>query len=202
MANTRTKLNEAMFFYKLLKENNKVYPDFNYFLNAFLNSARAVTWIMVSEYDKIDGFKEWYKNQKVDDETKILLDDINVLRVQSTKKEPVQANPVAQFNIDENSITDEVKERLKEINKKKVTITISTDDEEPKEGDISIKGRISGIINSVKEFPNEDIINKCEKYIKELDQLVGECEKQFEHLLPQATKKRPVINFTNGNLLL
>lgn len=202
MTNTKKKLSEAKFFYKLLSENNKLFPDFNYYLNAFLNSSRAVTWIMNSEYSKVDGFKDWYEKEKVDEETEQLLKSINTLRVESTKKKPVEANPVAQFTIDENSITDEIKEKIKEINHKRINITISEVGEGPKDAEIIIQGRISGITNSIEDFPNEDILTICENYITELERLIGECEQRFKHLLPQDLKKRTIFNFTNGDILL
>lgn len=57
--NTRHKLNEADFFLCELERNYLNYPDFEYFLSAFISSARAVLWIMESEYNSIKAWRTW-----------------------------------------------------------------------------------------------------------------------------------------------
>ncbi|MEJ2252524.1 MAG: hypothetical protein P8Y97_23045 [Candidatus Lokiarchaeota archaeon] len=46
---TQIKLNEALFFYQKMIDNIKIESDFDYYLNAFLSSARSVTFIIHQE---------------------------------------------------------------------------------------------------------------------------------------------------------
>ncbi|QPC47562.1 hypothetical protein [Mangrovibacillus cuniculi] len=204
MTHTSSKLNEAKFFNKLLKDHYLKYPDFNYYLNAFLSSSRAVTWVMNSEYDKTKGYHEWFENEKPSDEIHGLLKKINDLRIQTNKIKPVRANPNALFTIDETTITDEIREQLIKIDKKKVSITLSVASaasDEKSNDEITFKGKIENVFNSVDEFPDENILEVCEKYVEELERVVLECEKRFKHLLPETKYKGLTINFTNGDVL-
>ena len=61
---TRDKLNEARFFYDLMKDA-KVGDDLRYLFSAFLSSWRSVTWVMQKEYrgQFKERFNSWYEGQ-------------------------------------------------------------------------------------------------------------------------------------------
>ena len=77
MSRTRAKLNEARFFLgelertyyeyverlELLSKNNPEPPVCQYYLSAFISSARSVMWVMRSEYQNLGGWEEWYQSR-------------------------------------------------------------------------------------------------------------------------------------------
>ncbi|RHR21780.1 hypothetical protein DWX43_23515 [Clostridium sp. AF19-22AC] len=92
MKNTESRLGEARFFFNKMKESENVFPEFNYYLNAFISSSRSVLWIMNAEYNKIEGWHKWYADKEPDELTKIMLKGIVDARNRSLKKEPLYAN--------------------------------------------------------------------------------------------------------------
>ena len=56
---TEDRLEEAAFFLQKVK-NCKVEKDFRFYLDAFLNASRSVTWILQKEFAHTEGFEEWY----------------------------------------------------------------------------------------------------------------------------------------------
>src|SRR3989442_10542068 len=46
------KVKEAMFFYQKINENYSVFPDVQYFFNAFLNSCFSIPAHLLEEYNK------------------------------------------------------------------------------------------------------------------------------------------------------
>ena len=52
---TKHKLEEAKFFLEQLRANYGKLKKFDYFLSAFISSARSVTWVMRNEYSSVPG---------------------------------------------------------------------------------------------------------------------------------------------------
>lgn len=60
-SNTSRKLNEAKYFhFQMVAEFKKSKKEYIYHLNAFLNAARSVTFVMQKEFKSSDGFGPWY----------------------------------------------------------------------------------------------------------------------------------------------
>jgi len=66
MSKSRAKLNEAKYFYEQMESNYKEgkTEEFKHCINAFLSSARSVTFVIQKEFRKYKGFDEWYELQK------------------------------------------------------------------------------------------------------------------------------------------
>lgn len=63
MTNTERKLNEARYFFATMERLfNEGAPEFEFHLNAFINSSRNVTFVMQKEYAGVNGFNDWWVN--------------------------------------------------------------------------------------------------------------------------------------------
>lgn len=65
MTDTRQKLNEAEYFLRMTQTQFRQQSlNFEFQLNAYINSARNVTFVMQKEYARAEGFKEWWDNHQ------------------------------------------------------------------------------------------------------------------------------------------
>ena len=185
MKNTCRRLDEAIFFLNKMKENKNVTPDFDYYLNAFFDSARSVLWIMRAEYCKVDGWEKWFEEKDTTEKIKRLISNITEARNRSTKKEALKVNTYMTVG-SENKFID-LAEYLKLFAGKEITLevkTISPDDVmndvdvTQKEGKISIRGMLE-ICDSINEFKRQDICEVCQEYIEWLQEVVIECQERF-----------------------
>src|SRR4030095_10628032 len=87
---TLRKLEEAHFFLGQLAPNYMKDRKFDFYLSAFISSARAVPWVMRSEYGKLVGWKSWYEGRKPSAQEARLLDGTNSLRTRLTKQEALR----------------------------------------------------------------------------------------------------------------
>ena len=71
MLKSRLKYNEAKYFYEQMESNFKERKteEFKHCINAFLSSARSVTFVLQKEFRKYKGFDEWYGIQSSSDES-------------------------------------------------------------------------------------------------------------------------------------
>ncbi len=177
---TKYKLKEAEFFLDKLEPHR---PYFDFYLSAFLNASRSTTWIMRNEFNGNPDWENWFKNTTVAKEEKLLLDQINKLRIQSTKKNGIQT----EYYFLENLIPDEdsyltIEKMQAELIDCEVEITISESTGEKKE----IKDDEYVITGKVKTERDESLNSReelyelCEKYYHFLEVKVEECLKQFK----------------------
>lgn len=205
--NTEFKLNEAKFFLNKLEENYSKYPDFDYYLNAFINSARSVLWIMKKEFNKIDEWLKWHDSYEVKKEEDEFLKKINDLRVQSVKIAPLTTSEQINLEIIEDTITDEVKNFFKKADGKKVDVTLSTENEESSEelindqNGVTFKVKVKDGYLFVNEFPDGDILEVCKTYFSWLQKIVKECVKLFGESIEKNNNRARVLKFVNGDIL-
>lgn len=66
MSKSKLEYNEAKYFYEQMKSKFKEgkTEEFKHCINAFLSSARSVTFVMQKEFRKYKEFDEWYELQK------------------------------------------------------------------------------------------------------------------------------------------
>ena len=189
MSKSRAKLNEAKYFYEQMesKFKEKKTEEFKHYINAFLNSARSVTFVIQKEFRKYKGFDEWYelqKEKKLNDEK---LKKFVTLRNISLKEEPI--NPRYIFGV--------FFEKGIEVGPGDDFI-IETDASSYvrshyKPGKATEKILIEENINNMKkpniflsceftEIPGVNLFDICKKYLSVLIDLVTECEKKFENM--------------------
>lgn len=178
MENTEFKLNESKFFLEKMKESKDEKIEFEYYLNAYINSSRSVLWIMKSEYSKINGWKKWYED-KDDEEQKNILDGIVKMRNRSIKQSPLKVTTY--YTIGDDKKFYDIKEAFRKFDGRKVDISIKPLEEKVEEfkmyednNKLEISGKFN-ISTTVEEFKYKDIIDICEEYDTWLSNIVNEC---------------------------
>ncbi|MBU8908481.1 hypothetical protein [Desertibacillus haloalkaliphilus] len=185
---TIDKLNEADFFLNKLKEHKNIFPEFDYFLNAFVSSARAVLWIMNSEYDSNNNWRNWYENKSTSESEDILLRGITNMRNRSLKQAPLKTKKYSIIHSDSETVDvySEMKIFLEKNGKdKKYNLEIKEVDNIENqivrnEKELTIHG-ILNIYDTVEEFKDSNVIDKCEEYFLWLKSLVEECTSLFNN---------------------
>lgn len=184
MSNTRNKFNEAQFFLKLMDLNSNVFPDFNYYVSAFISIARSVTWVMKCEYKDRKGWQEWHdlkEPTKVDTD---FLKMINEIRLTTTKRQPIQTNFSVTLDIPPKEITPELTAYFKSLKPSELAEFIAnapTNNQHKEVGDRSVLPFTETIKTTMylDGFPKKDIREIGHKYMEELNCLIEECESKF-----------------------
>lgn len=193
-----------------LDEHRLNYPEFDYYLNAFIGSARAVMWVMKSEFSKIHIWKLWYDSKVADEEEIVILGKIRDLRNTSVKQRPLKTSERIDLEIVEESVTDEIKEKFRELANKTVDFTLSvTDSNEVELSNKESRGDSDEIKFTVKlvkgyrvveQHPKEDILLVCNQYYLLLEKMVNECLEKFGNMVDEHELGR-TWHFTNGDIL-
>jgi len=179
ISNTLYKLKEAEFFLDKLEPHK---PYFDFYLSAFLNASRSTTWVMRNEYNKNSDWENWFENTTVAKEEKLLLSEINKLRIQSTKQNGIKTEYFFLDYLipDENSYSA-IEKMHSELTDCEVIITISesTGNKIEKENDTYV---ITGKVKMERDKSlksREELYDLCEKYYQFLKIKVKECTKKF-----------------------
>jgi hypothetical protein len=180
MTNTERKLNEARYFFTLLDIND---PYFDYILSAFLNAARSIGWVMRHEYNKVEGWEEWFNHYYLSEDAKHLLKKINELRIEATKKAGVKTDFFffqTDLFVDE-KYYPELK-KIKDLEDGEYLLSIvPTSEDEPKKIDDAVI-HFEGEINRDKRpyiDNREKLQGKCAEYLKLMTEVVTKCSKRF-----------------------
>ncbi|RSL35300.1 hypothetical protein D7Z54_01675 [Salibacterium salarium] len=203
MTDTMNKLKESKFFLNKMNKYYEVDPDFNFYLSAFISAARSVTWIMKSEFIHVEGWENWFNKQEPGD--KELLRKTNDIRIQTIKKSSLHTGRRAVLDIPKERITEEAKKYMRNIDKQKVKFTIRVNEGIDKtsrvdENGVTFTGEFTDIFRKIDEFPDEDILGVCQRYIDELEKLVLECEKFFADKLEEKYVEGSSIKFADTDL--
>ena len=168
-------IRRSTIFFNKMKETENVFPEFNYYLNAFISSSRSVLWIMNAEYNKIEGWHKWYADKEPGELTKIMLKGIVDARNRSLKKEPLYANKYITLG-DDQCYTD-LMEIFKKFSGKRIDLEIKQYTECKKysykqsKNELVITGKLS-INKTIEEFKNKSIIEVADKYVEWLEEIV------------------------------
>jgi hypothetical protein len=189
MSKSRAKLNEVKYFYEQMesKFKEKKTEEFKHCINAFLSSARSVTFVMQKECRKYKGFDEWYelqKEKKFNDEKLI---KFVTLRNISLKEEPI--NPRYIFGVlfekgikigpsDEFTIETDASSYVRHHYKPGK----STEKRVKEENINNMKKPNIFLSCEFKEIPSVNLFDICKKYLSVLIDLVTECEKKFKDI--------------------
>jgi hypothetical protein len=177
ITNTELKLNEAKYFFNLLSKNIERNQEFDYLLNAFISSARSVTWIMKSEFVHLNGWKEWSASHDWAEEEQLLLSLMNTLRVESTKRASLRTAISFTVNIPADSLDSEKLKKIESMLGKHTRVEISETKPEETEGSVVVgQATVHDVKRIVKNIKSdEDIMELCRKYLSILDILVRDC---------------------------
>lgn len=184
MNRTRQKLEEAEFFLEQLDQHyyddlqhllasKHFKPVFQHFLNAFVASARSVTWVMQSEYGSRARWREWYEQQNAPADMAELLEVFRDLRNRAVKAEPLSPGRAIGF-LDQMPANRQRDPRLP-----KFKISIAPVNEDGSTGQLLVEGEIGSYCWTLDEFEGEDLLPACRRYFQFLRDLVERCESQF-----------------------
>lgn len=185
MSHTRRKFDEANFFLQRMGTHFSDHPEFDYYLNAFISSARSVLWVMRTEYHAVDGWENWFSTKQVAADEQELLRKVNDIRVRSVKTQPLETRFVLIVDIPADNVNPEMKSLLTSGGERFMVApmkissngTMSLPDGFPI--DEAIVGKSVGFERHLDEFPDENIVNVCTRYLKFLEDVVAECEVSY-----------------------
>ncbi len=178
MTNSRAKLLETKYFLDCMTKNQIECDTFKYNLSAFLAAARSVTLIMQTEFSKVLGFNQWYKNKQTEMENDSTMNIMNNKRRMTIHVTPVIAtehtniNISLQLNIPSPSVSIEVRNSHGNV----VEQRESRSEPPPPHSAPKVT---TETLWYFEELPNTDVLTLCKKYIDYLDALVSECESRF-----------------------
>lgn len=185
---TRKKLEEAAFFLGQLAPNYMKERKFDFYLSAFISSARAIPWVMKSEYGKVPGWKSWYDARKPAPDEARLLEGTNALRTRLTKQEALRTTARIQLGGVKLSKSeyDRVNAVLLSAHGRGVPIRLGGS-----RGQYRLEIEVEGeklicpatevyFDRRLKEFPDLNILELCQQYYDSLARLVKECGERFD----------------------
>jgi len=182
-SNTRKKLLEAEFFLKHLEENLSTTQEFNYYLSAFVSSARSVLWIMKKEFSSIESWKTWYDSIEPTEEELSFLGEIKNLRNRAEKIEPLKRDIKVRIFIENENLNPELQAFLERnfgrSNFEPVDNETDLFKPEVRENGATMRSMIDQLFHQVEEFPDDSIVKVAQRYVEWLDIIVSECERRF-----------------------
>ena len=179
MTNTRDRLLEAKYFLERMMEKQSYRDAFKYNLSAFLSAARSVTLIMQKEFNNKPGFAEWYCSQqakmKADRTMKILCKERNI----TIHQQPIHPQAHIKASIAEHiTITETV---LAVLTHADGTVERYKSASPTTPASLQTESTVKWHWYFEK-IPGDDVVTVCQKYIKEIETIVTECERQFVSL--------------------
>ncbi|MBA3679556.1 hypothetical protein H0W80_05245 [Candidatus Saccharibacteria bacterium] len=191
MTETRKKLAETQYFFGLTQKLFKAgFRDFEYNLNAFIGSARNVTFVMQKEFTNVPGFNEWWaSNSTQKDES---MKKFVALRNVSVKEKSIGHNT---FTLKHDFGPD----GLHVVGKKGPTSVVSDpirfDTPIPEHAYVTIKDdygerRVKAKLihdfsvvetydHGTKQIKFDGFITEANDYLGKLEKVVDECEDKF-----------------------
>jgi DNA-directed RNA polymerase beta' subunit len=187
MNSTERKLDEAKYFLNQLNIND---PYFDYNLSAYLNSARSIMWIMRYEYNKTDGWNEWFNGYQLSEKSNNLLKAINELRIKAVKQSGVQTDfYILSDLLIKEEYYSEIKKLLAEPDGDYVLSIEPVDkgdrkDEEKNQPNDNIIASFIATVDRAKTKKvdsREEILWLCQKYLTIVQEIVAACITLFPH---------------------
>jgi hypothetical protein len=186
MGKTTDKLDEAEYFLKQIEANYIEHPAFDYYLGAFISSARSVLWIMRSEYNNVASWESWYKSLEPSTSDEGLLQKINSARIRTEKKAPIKTNFRVDFTIPKEQVTEKLRQELESLVNKTVEVSVKPLSEKenlvgvsPTNGGVNFTGMIDNIYRFLGELGDDDVLVVCKEYFAVIKGVVIKCESRF-----------------------
>ncbi|HKS54547.1 MAG TPA: hypothetical protein VJS12_04635 [Steroidobacteraceae bacterium] len=173
MTRVEYRLAAARFFLRSLREQGLKQPEFDWMLEAFISIARTVRWLMRTEVHNSPLMDEWEQTYSPGPEVATLYRKVNDIRVRLTKVEPTRTKEVVELTLpptpglddglDESGVTEGGLFRLWTSPDGKQFVVESMD------GRIAIPAKVRTQYQSLDQFPMEDALNVCERYLSQLE---------------------------------
>ena len=183
MKKTIRKLAEAEFFLTKMEENYLEHKEFEYYLSAFISSSRSVLWILKAEHKSNIKWLEWYDKKLPNAEEKVLLKNINELRVQSEKHTPIEPRLLMTITMETKDISDELMDLLDANDgspAREPNVMLFKKDDPPENIDSKVvptSCNVGKVFKAVHGFEEEDVIDVCKKYFQTVSEIVDESKR-------------------------
>jgi hypothetical protein len=200
MSRARRKLEEAEFFLERLRENYGKVKKFDWYLSAFISSSRSVTWVVRSEYSRVPGWRDWWKELgKATDADEIsLLKGTNMVRIRTEKREPLHTDTkvvAKQIRVPKEQV-ERFRAFMERVRDQKVVVSLAGTMGKDAvlqmtAGDETFAYPVAEVLmdRRLPELPDTDILQICERYYAALASVVGACEQKFG--VPKERARRP-----------
>jgi hypothetical protein len=186
MSDAEKKLQEAKYFLKRMLETHKVPFEFECNLQAFISSARSVTFVLKTEYSEKTDFQKWYQEKQEEMKADEMLRFFNKARTTTIHRKPLNVATISHIrNIYLNSIPEGWGFAI--TNKgEPVWITPSGDEVHAFEFDDQVE-RVYLFDDPPKSFLGSNlrdfsVVTLCRLYLSYLSQLVKVASEKFEGL--------------------
>jgi hypothetical protein len=180
---TEFKLEEARFFLRHVEHHWRNVPEVDFYLSAFVSAARSVTWVMVAEFERTTGWREWYDAKNPDPKVRALLREMTNLRNRSVKSKPVRTRTTARVIVAPEHLTPEVLAFLNGGAKGQVNLEALDPSNTRfllKQGEhVLAPVTLEHAEHHLPEFAGRDAKDVCSEYLSELEALVAECVARF-----------------------
>jgi len=183
----KEKLEEALYFLLHMRRNYIDRKRFIYNMNAFLNSARSVTWVLQKEFADNPNFEAWYsKKQKEMEEDKLMkyfVDMRNVSVKEATPKHSLSLKVAYVIPKDERELIGYVERRISGNQKDGDSLLVlPTYDKTGKHSKPKIIKPTYSLVTlwefekAPEGYEGRDILGLCTTYYHKLEQLIAEAE--------------------------
>ena len=173
MTETRSKLLEAQYFLDRMVENQNDRNPFKYNLSAFVSAFRSVTFVMQKEFDRSEGFEEWWH-----DETREAIKNDDCFKLMNkSRKVTIHQKPISPRA----DISLEIRESITISD----TFSVISSTGNSNQGNNSVEPTVGQSSTQIEytwyfeESPHVDIITMSRNCIEKLSGLVQECEDRF-----------------------
>jgi hypothetical protein len=173
MTRVEYRLAAARYFLKLLVDQRPRPPVFDWFLEAFITTARTVRWIMRAEVHNSPLMEEWERTLQRDAATAALLKKMNEIRIRVTKQEPLGTLMTATLGVPKSADALAAKLQSGELGVGSEFHLLTAPDGTrfiaTKHGTVLAKADTFSSHQVLSDFPAEDILNVCTRYVEFLE---------------------------------
>jgi hypothetical protein len=173
MTRVQYRMAAARFFLATLVRRKPQPPEFDWLLEAFINHARSVGWLMVAECRHQEILREWQAHNPPAGEVEELFKKLTDARIRITKREPARTTQFLELKVHvPPELIDEF-EASNALDKGDLMIvdgpfagpvTVRT-----KDGRYTFTADVQQVYQTLDEFPNLDILDVGERYMQHLE---------------------------------
>jgi hypothetical protein len=177
MSPVQNRIDAARYFLRTLVEKDPPHPEFDWLLEAFITAARSVVWVMSATAEDKEIYQEWNRLTPLPPEVAQLFRQITDLRNRIQKCGVVASKIAVTLEIDatgdamllmqEHSHLSEG-ERFEKIGDLEIDTATGRAEIRHPDGKV-LTGRVAYTFSQVEEFPHEDVLDKCERYMRHLE---------------------------------
>lgn len=186
---TRFRLKEATFFYQQMEINFQDRTKFLYFLDAFLGSARSVTWVFKKEFHDDKSLMSWCESKENEWKYNKIMKFFIDMRDISQKEHTPEMRSIHTLSFTVNAILIS-KVSVRKVSPDGTVEQVEIPTPEPskpsKEKEKTAQSNQGTVSYSFRELPkwfdeDPDVMHLCKKYLDELEKFVVAVENRVKN---------------------